>query len=517
MVGAPRYLNPLLSDGFPVDQELNSLIFDGLTQYGAEGLLEPALAQSWSVSEDGLTVTFVLRDDVLWHDGEPVTADDVLFTYGLLQAEDFPGDTAVRNLWQSVEMQKVDERSVSFTLPERYAPFMEETTRGILPAHLLEGETAVSLQTSQFNQAPIGTGPFMVDERVNWQEDGRLRLLPNPNAWRQGTKISAVEFQFFPDEATMLEAFLAGSIHAINRVSDESVPLLAAQPDVRLFSAPESRYTAMLFNFKNPPSPLVQTKSGREALAYGLDRPALIDEALNGQGMPLEGPYLPSSWAYNPALLADYAYDPVTTGTLLDEAGWAYPEGGSVRQQDGEPLVVNMLTLNTPQHKAMAEAIGQQWSDAGINSQVTLAADMADLRQKLAEGVFDVAVVDIAPPGDPDLYDFWSQEAIVRGSNFTGWNNRKASEALEMGRQTWAEGDRRPFYDTFQRQYNQDLPALTLYQHVYTYALSPEVNEVEIGLISEPRDRYKTLAAWYLLFRDVAVACTPEPGSAASE
>jgi peptide/nickel transport system substrate-binding protein len=514
VVGAPRYLNPLLADGFPVDEELNSLIFDGLTRYGAGGLLEPALAQSWSVSEDGLTVTFVLRDDVVWHDGEPVTADDVLFTYGLLQAEDFPGDTAVRDLWRSVDMQKIDERSLSFTLPERYAPFMEETTRGILPAHLLEGETAVSLQTSQFNQAPIGTGPFMVDENVNWQEDGRLRLLPDPNAWRQGTKISALEFQFFPDEKTLLEAFLSGSIHAINRASDASVPLLAEQPDARLFSAPESRYTAMLFNFENPPSPLVETLSGRQALAYGLDRPALIDEALNGQGIPLEGPYLPSSWAYNPNLLTAYAYDPVTTSTLLDEAGWTLPEGGSVRQQDGQPLVVNILTLNTPENKALTEAMGRQWSQAGINTQITLAADMAELRQKLAEGVFDVAVVDIAPPGDPDLYDFWSQEAIVRGSNFAKWNNRKASEALEVGRQTWPEAERRPSYDTFQRQYNQDLPALTLYQHVYTYALSPEVNEVEIGLISEPRDRYKTLAAWYLLFRDVAVACPPEEAAA---
>ena len=106
------------------------------------------------------------------------------------------------------------------------------------------------------------------------------------------------------------------------------------------------------------------------------------------------------------------------------------------------------------------------------------------------------------------FYDFWSQEAIINGSNVAGWNNRKASEALEIGRQTWPTIERRPSYDTFQRQYNQSLPALTIYQHVYTYALSPEVYQAEIGLITEARDRYQTLALWFLQYREVAVDCS---------
>lgn len=508
VVGAPQYLNPLLSDNFPVDRELNSLIFDGLTRYGKNGELEPALAESWSVSEDGLTVTFTLKEDVLWHDGEPVSATDVAFTYGLLQADDYPGATAVRDLWQSVTIQQIDERTISFTLPELYSPFLDATTRGILPAHLLEGETAVSLQTSEFNKTPTGTGPFMVDTENDWMANGRLRLLPNPNLWPEDTKIATLAFQFFPNEETMLQAFMEGGIHAVNRVSDTALPVLAAFPETRLFTAPDSRYTILLFNMGAAPSELLQWKTGRQALANALDRSALVDNVLNGQGLPLEGPYLPSSWAYNPGLFTAYHFDLATATTQLDEAGWTLPDGVIVRQKDGMPLLLNLLVLDTPQMRALAEAIGQQWSHAGIDTQITLAVNITDLRQRLDEGEFDAALVDFASSGDPDLYDFWSQEAIIKGSNVAGWNNRKASEALEVGRQTWPTIERRLSYNTFQRQYNQSLPALTIYQHIYTYALSPKVNQAEIGFITQPRDRYQTLAHWFLQYRDVAVECS---------
>ncbi len=118
-----------------------------------------------------------------------------------------------------------------------------------------------------------------------------------------------------------------------------------------------------------------------------------------------------------------------------------------------------------------------------------------------------MALVEIAPPNDPDLYDFWSQEAMIRGQNFSGWNNRRASEALEAGRQIFTQGERAAYYEAFLRQFDTDLPALTLYQHVDTYVMSEAVKEAEIGLVWEPRDRYQSLPAWFLNYRDVTVSC----------
>jgi ABC-type transport system substrate-binding protein len=228
----------------------------------------------------------------------------------------------------------------------------------------------------------------------------------------------------------------------------------------------------------------------------------------------LEGPYLPSNWAYNPNLLTAYHFDLATANAQLDETGWLLPNDATVRQKEGEPLILNLLSLDTPRLRALAEAIGQQWSHSGIDTQITLAANMTDLRQQLDEGNFDAALVDFVPSGDPDLYDIWSQEAIINGNNMASWNNRKASEALEVGRQTWPTAERRPSYDTFQRYYNQGLPALTIYQHTYTYALSPEVNQAEIGLISDARDRYQTLTNWFLQYRDIAIDCPSDESDA---
>jgi peptide/nickel transport system substrate-binding protein len=510
VVGMPQMLNPLVSDGFPVDEELVSLIFDGLTRYDSTGELVPSLAEQWTVSEDGRSVQFRLREDAAWHDGQPVSADDVVFSYSLLQDDAYPGPAGVRELWQTVAINKIDERTVEFTLTEPYSPFLAATTRPILPAHLLEGITAVELPDLAFNLAPVGTGPFVVDGTMNWQENGRLRLLPNPTHWPQGTQIAALEFHFFPDKNELIQAFTAGQIHAINRVSEAALPQLAAQPRVRLFTAPDNSYTALWFNVRQSAFDLLRTSSGRQALVAALDRPALIDDALNGQGVPLNGPYLPSSWVFNPALAAAREYDGATAASLLDTAGWLYSSDGGVRQKDGQPLTLRLLALDQPQHRAVAEVVARQWRAAGVGAEVTFMPDVGALREALAEGAFDAALVTLTPPGDPDLYDFWSQEAILRGQNYTGWNNRRGSEALEQGRQTWDVGERRPLYETFQRLFDQDLPAVSLYQHVYTYALSPEVYEAEIGRIDQPRDRYKTLAQWFLLFRDVSVACPPQ-------
>jgi peptide/nickel transport system substrate-binding protein len=389
----------------------------------------------------------------------------------------------------------------------------------------LPGVTAAALATDPFNSAPTGTGPFMVAPNQDWQRSHTLRLSPNPVDWRQGSKLANIEFRFFPDQASLLAAFAVGEIQALNHVSPVALPQVAALPHTRLFTSSAPRYTALLFNLTDSGSPALRPVEGRRALAIALDRDALIDRVLNGQGLPLEGPYLPTSWAYNPNLLTVFNYDPATAAALLDSIGWSVAEGGSIRQREGTPLHVRLLAINDPTQAALAQAIAAQWASVGVETQVSLTSGLDELRQALSSRAFDVALVDIAPPGDPDLYDFWSQEAIIRGQNYAGWNNRRASEALESGRQQWAVADRRPAYDNFLRSYDSDLPALTLFQHVYTYGLSEEVQQVsgsggdvqpaEIGLIIHPRDRYKTFADWFLFYRDVTVGCPAEtPGSA---
>jgi peptide/nickel transport system substrate-binding protein len=509
MVGSPQYLNPLLADNNPVDREITGLIFDGLTRY-EKGQLVPALAESWEISEDGRTVLFTLRDDVIWHDGEPFTSADVAFTYGLLQDDDFRNNSALRRFWQSVTIRPVDEFQIAFELQEPYAGFLDTTTRGIMPAHMLEGVTAATLPDIDFNRQPVGTGPFIVESGQNWQQDRLLSLTPNPGDWREGSRIASLVFRFYADESSLLNAFEQGEVQAINSVSPAMLPEVTQLPQARLFTAVAPRYTTLLFNLTNGGSPATQSVEVRRALAHGLDREALVDDTLNGQGVLHTGPYLPASWVYNPDTLTLYDSQPISATTGLDAAGWTLAEGETMRRNGESAMVLRFLVFDTPTNRKLAGKIADEWTALGVAPQLTLFSDWRSYRQALRDRNFDVALVDVTPPGDPDLYDFWSQEAIIDGQNFAGWNRRRASEALEDGRRVWEIGERRPFYDSFLRYYNEDLPELSLFQHVYTYAVNEAVEGVEIGLIDHPRDRYLTMADWILLYRDVTVSCAED-------
>lgn len=506
IVGAPRYLNPLLSDPNPVDREIVSLVFDGLTRYDEEGELVGALARDWTISDDGRRVTFALRDNVTWHDGEPFTADDVAYSYGLLQNEAFPASPELQALWQTVTITQTGSLSITFTLPEPYSPFLDATTRGIIPEHILGNVAPGQIAEHSFNRMPVGTGPFMVPAGDDWQRTGRVRLIPNPEFWAEDVRLDNIAMQFYPDLQSVIEAFEAGDLHALNRVPVPAFVEIAKEAEAHLYTSTRPRYTQLLFNLSDNGSPALQQREVRQALAYGLDRGELIDRALNGQGVLLNGPFIPGSWAYNPSALTVYAHQPVSATQLLEQSGWTLADGTQVRQSDGETLALELLLLDDPVQRAVAAVIADQWASLGVD--VTLEVVPPDVYEgALTARSFDLALTEVIAGNEPDLYDFWSQSAIVNGHNYAAWNNRRASEALEQARQTWDFAERRAYYDVFLQMFSAAAPAITLYQHVYTYAVSSDVHNVDIGRIDHPRDRYAHMQDWFLFFRDVAVSC----------
>jgi peptide/nickel transport system substrate-binding protein len=507
VVGRPQYLNPLLSYQNPVDAELGDLIFDGLVRYGSDGQPQPDLASSWQVSDDGQTFTFELREGARWHDGRPVTAADVAFTYGLLKDESFPAQESLRELWKSVVISPTTSNQISFVLPQPYGAFIDATTVGILPEHLLGDVAPEDIAGHTYNRAPVGTGPFLVTPGNDWLDAGYLRLAPNPLQWRQGVQVDFLDVRFFEDLPALVAAISGGEIQAVSSVPVEGIGVIGTLDDMRLFSAPAPRYSQVLFNMTDNGSDALSDVAIRQALAMGLDREALIDRAIEGQGLPLEGPYLPQSWAYASGNIQPIAYQPEEAKARLEAGGWTAPEGQNTRQKDGLDLVLRLLLVDEPRFRALAAAAADMWVEIGVGAEI-VAATPEEFKVALAEGTFDLAIVDVDPGYDPDLYDFWSQEAIVRGQNYGGWNNRRASEALENARRLTGQEERLPYYEAFQSYFDIDLPALTLYQHVYTYGLSAEVYESDIGRIDSPRDRYDTFGQWFLLFREVASACS---------
>lgn len=509
VVGLPQFINPLLSEKNSIDVELVDLIFDGLTRYNSSGELVPALARQWEVSEDGLIYRFELYDELVWHDGEPVTTDDIAFTFELLQDEDFPSSEASKAFWQSVTIEVIDDSHIEFSLPEKYSPFLEATTMGILPAHLFGDLEVSEIKEHAFNRSPIGTGPFMVASGSDWQSDGFLRLAPNPFLWREGTQLDGIEYRFFPDVMTLAAALEKSDIQAVVLPSDSNLGDFSESNDIDFYTSPNLNFTQLLFNLDSQRSTAVQSIEVRRALAHALNRSKLIDEALGGQGLLMEGPYSPFSIAYDPAVMAPIEYDLASAVTNLEAASWVLSEGGEIRQRDDESLEIEILIINEEEFVALANLISDAWREAGIASEVNSVSPSL-FAESLKAGDFDVAIVDIEPIGDPDLYDFWSQEAIIDGQNYGSWNNRLASESLERARKLISLEERKAQYRTFLRMFREDLPALTLFQHVASFGVNRNVQGIDIGRVDSVRERYDGFANWEMSSNDEEIICFEE-------
>lgn len=498
IIGPIATLNPLQIQLGDPEADITRLIFNALVRFDERGLPVGDLAQRWEVSEDGLRYTFYLRPNVRWHDGAPLTADDVLFTVRLLQSPESPGPPERARLWQSIEVVPVNSLTVQFRLPEPLALFPELLTFGILPAHLLRDVPPAQLSTHPFALNPIGTGPYRV-AGVH-VEEGRIQrvvLSANPSYFRGPPLLEQVEFRVFPDTRTALLAYRAGEVQGIARIAPLDLDQIRALPSLNLFSAMLSSYQAILLNHA---SPLFREREVREALWLALDRQRLIDRFLSGQGVIADSPIPPGNWAHHPQLRA-IPYDPEKARALLEARGWVIPEGGAVRQKGDLTLRFRLAASADGFHELMAQEIARQWRAIGVAVDVEpIPGDLVG--QVLAPHRFDAALVELMVPGDPDPYPFWHETQVDSGQNYGGFRDRDISEVIEEARRTMDIVRRRELYWRFQELFQEKVPAILLFYPVYTFAVDERISGIQVGeLFYSPADRFDGIEEWYTLVR----------------
>ncbi|MGC8780556.1 MAG: ABC transporter substrate-binding protein [Anaerolineae bacterium] len=499
VAGSAQYVNPLLSQYNQIDALLVSLLFNGLTQLDEQGNVVPDLAESWTVSPDGLTYDFRLRSGILWHDAAPVTAADVLYTVHALQADDFPGVPWLHTLWKAVKVEAPEGPeglAVRFTLEQRLPSFLDYTTIGLLPAHLWERVPVAEMMNSQLNTRPVGTGMWQMARLSATRAD----LTVNPYFPGKAPFLTGLSFRFYPDHQSLMPAYDRKEIDGISVIWPEEIAAATQRADLQLFSAPLSGYTLIYLNQNNPNVAFFQDVAVRQALLYALDRQALIDSALYGQGIVAHSPFLPATWAYDPEV-PKYAPDPEKARRLLDEAGWVMAAGETVRKKDGRPLAFILVGDD----RRLLQAIADAWARIGVDARpqpVTLAGLTADF---LTPRSFDAAVVHWELAGDPDPYPLWHSTQIKDGQNYSGWNNQAADEAIEQARSTIDQAVRRKYYVEFQRIFAREVPALLLYYPVYAFGVRDKVHGVQVGPLNEPADRFRNVADWYIVTRRITV------------
>ncbi len=511
LIGQISRLNPLLDWNNEADRTVNRLLYSTLFYFDDRGFPRPDLAESWGVSPEGDIYNVTLRADARWHDGTPVTSDDVLFTIDLIRngASLFPAD--VQELWRKVNVQKLDDHNLKFTLPEPFAPFLDYLTFGILPRHLLGTISPQDLANAEFNLQPIGSGPFAFEQFL--VENGVIQgvaLKRFEQYYRSKPYLERVVFRTYENGAAALQAFQRGEVLGISQITPDILEQALAEPKLAIYSTRLPQITLVLLNLNNPQVPFFQNAKVRKALLLAIHRDFLIQKALHGQGILADSPILPASWAYYDGI-EHFAYQPEEAENILRQEGYVIAAGDTVRAKEGERLEFTLLYPDDPVHAEVARLLVADWKRIGVAVTAQAVPVQELIEAHLSPREYQAALIDLdlSRTPDPDPYPFWHQAEIAGGQNYSGWDNRSASEYLEQARVNTDLGLRQRLYRNFQIIFQKELPALLLYYPVYTCGISRQIQNVQIPPLYEPRDRLMYLSEWSLNTRRVLMEINP--------
>ncbi len=519
LVGSLQRLNPLLDSYNQPDRDVDRLIFSGLIGFDPTGAPIPDLAAGWVIGEDGLSYTVILRPDATWHDGEPVTSRDVLFTFGVLQDKDYPGPADLARLWRSVKVTAHDERTVVFTLPEPFAPFLDFLSQGLLPEHLLGSVTAADLTGQTFNVSPIGSGPFRLDHLLV-EQDRITGLVLKPYEKHFGTTayLDEVEFRYFPSVEAAFGALEAGQMMGLGGLTPPLVERALHTSTLQMFSAREPRMALVFFNLKNEEVPFFASREVRHALLLAVNRQRIINSVLFGQAVIAAGPVLPGSWAADPAITPE-TFDPLQAERLLETAGWKLPTGATpgdaayVREKEDTPLRFTLVHPDDAVHTRTAQMLQAMWAEVGVQADLQAVPANSLVSGFLAPRSYQAALGDLslARFPDPDPYTFWHQTQISSGQNYSQLDDRSISEVLEIARTETSPTDRAKLYRSFQYRFNYQVPALVLWYPTYSYALDARLNGVHLGPLVDSSDRLTSITQWFLISAPATPATVSTP------
>ncbi|MBD5554169.1 MAG: ABC transporter substrate-binding protein [Roseburia sp.] len=416
--------------------EINLLLFNGLTAHDGENQIVPGLAEKWEYDEESCTYTFHIRDGIKWHDGEAFTADDVKFTIEAIMDPDNGAENAP-NYEDVQEITVVDEKTVSFRLAAPNVAFLEYMTMAILPKHLLEGE---DMQESDFFRNPVGTGPYRIE---SWDQGQSIVMVKNEDYYLGCPKIDRIIFKIVGDDNAQAVQMEAGELDLV-LLDPKNAQNFADKDGFTCYDMTTSDYRGILFNFWN--EYWTENRDIIPAVCCAIDRQAIIDAVLLGQGMAAYGPLQRN--IYNNAEVEHYDYDPQRAREILEDAGCIVGENGFY-ERNGEEIGFVISVMSGEQDRIdIAQAAAQQIREAGINCTVEIPVQM-DWGGQMA------CLIGWGSPFDADDHTY-KVFGTDKGANYSGYSNAKVDEYLTLARQSDDDAVRREYYAKFQEELAND-------------------------------------------------------------
>ncbi len=499
VLGTPRFVNPVLANT-RADQDVTALVYSGLLKIGEDGTLVPDIASDVTVSEDGLVYNIVLRDNVYFHDGERLTAEDVVFTIQLAQDSDLK--SPIRGNWSGIILEEIGEFELNVVLEEPYAPFIENFTIGIMPAHLWSTLPVEQLPFSQLNTEPVGTGPFKLNGALRDQSGiiTGYELVAYGNEHEQ-PNIQTFVFEFFDQESDIIEALNDGSVDATGYISNENLALVN-EDKFNFHTMTLPRVFGIFFN-QNRSSVLLDN-SVRQALSESIDRKALINTVLEGYGVPIVTP-IGSLQSKIESAEHDLSLSSSTTveraKEILTSGNWEQNELGFWKKEIDDvetTLSITLRTSNTPLFSSVLEVVTETWREVGVDV-VTEQFEQTGLVQSVIRPRdFQALLFGIDMNRSYDLYPFWhSSQKDDPGLNIAQYTNLTVDELLEEARTTTDVDARDELLIKASAVIAEEQPAVIMFQPEFVYVVNSEVTATLTGRPGKPADRFSLLNNWH--------------------
>lgn len=492
-------LNPVTSTDQNANDVIRSLVFTPLVTFDSAFRARPWLAESWTLTDT--SVVFRLRDDVRWHDGEPVTAGDVAFTFRLAKDPAAASPLAAAYL-ESVESATVlGPHEVRFDFTAPHAQPLQDFYWPPVPRHVLEGVDPAELSRHPFGRDPVGSGPYRLE---SWEAGSALRFRAvegYPDPLGGAPAIESVVYRILPEATTRLRELMRGTVHMDGPLAPADADRARSATGVEVASFPWRLFTYIGWNGRDP---RFSDPSVRRALTLALDRRELLEAALYGHGSVATGP-IPPWHPYAPDL-EPLPHDPDSARALLAAAGWSDGDGDGVREKEGREMRFRLMTGQAnPVHADLVQMIQAQLADVGVAAEPLLLEWQTVLgrhRSRDFEAVLTNWVLDNFRV-DPRPLFHGSQVEVEGSANRSSYRSAEADSLMERGVRTTDPERAAAIWADFARVLREDQPFTFLFWNDELAAVSGALAGVEM----DARGELHSLPRWR--WRDTTGAAGP--------
>ncbi len=516
IVGIPTLVNPVVAFS-DADKDLTSLVYSGLVRKMPNGGFIPDLAESYEISKNGTEYNFKLKNKITFHDGTPITTDDIIFTINQIKDPLIKSPRKIQ--WEGVTVQKVDDKNLTFTLKQPYASFMDNLTIGILPMKIWKNISPAEFSLNTRNIKAIGSGPYMISN-VTKNTDGtpNTYTLKRFNNFALGKPhIKQISITSYSNEGELIDALKNGDIDQAGGINGQDAKEISNIKNIKIETSVLPRMFGLFFNSNE--NKLFANKNIIQAINVSIDKEQIVNEVLYGYGKTIDNP-IPESFIKNTtkinsessiqpktdtqAMLSKMGFNKGTDGILTQSITTQVTTGKgknkkttTIVKSGGPKISFSLTTGDTPELKQTAELIKQELGTVGIEVNVKI-YETGALNQIIRSRKYEALLFGQVLNHESDLYAFWhSSQKSDPGLNIALYGNSTVDALLESSQKTLDENERSKKYLQIMDILKRDMPAIYIYSPEYIYALSKDLHHENQINADTPKDRFKTIYEWY--------------------